>query len=203
MVPAFLGVLESASIAAWVFPDPARINEEVAEGGIVVNEGWLSLSFDDGLPRFQLPSGNGSIYTTVSGVNPVPSREWIFLVATYDSFTQTISLYQDGVRIDGPTSATTVAPTNLGSPVMHIGSAYALFRSDGSTISGFDCTDGSGGLREDLRTRVVPEDPNSQTIRDDNCGAFFSGAIDDVRIFDRALSQREIENLFREEGFPR
>jgi hypothetical protein len=201
-VPSFLGVLDSATIAAWVYPDPVNANSTTAEGGVVVHEGWLSLSFDAGLPRFQLPSGDGS-HTTITGLaNPVPAREWTLLVGTYDSLTQTISLFQDGVLVAGPTTANAVAPTNLGSPVMHIGSAYALFRSDGVPLGSSACTDDNGGLSQSERTRAVRVDNGPSTIPEE-CGEYFSGAIDDVRIFDRALSPREIENLYREEGFPR
>jgi len=123
-----------------------------ADGG----PGNFHLVLDEGtVPWF----GNGYGYGGVRGTSAVNDDQWHFLAGTYESGTNTATIYVDGVQ-EAAGLITTAPDTLLGNSDYRIGCSL-----------------------------------------DERTSTFFIGSIDDIRVYDRALSEAEILTLYTDQGW--
>jgi len=178
---------KSFTMAAWVYADSG--SRDRVEGVVMEQEGWATLFFEnrDNKPsamHFGLKTSGGFALASDCGASgdscSAPAyRQWTFYAAVYDG--AQMRLYRDGALVAGPVSA----PGAQLDPAKAGGSFFRLAASN--------------------RT-VVPKQTSAVTV---GSGEFqlnlpgFHGALDDVRIYSRALRAEEIVQLYQENGFRR
>lgn len=123
----------------------------------------------------------GTTFHDVTTDQAVPFDQWTHMVATYDGATDALVMYVDGV------AATTYTD----------GNGTSSMNPDGTNLTGgvgiIDLVDSNGSFTGFGASGNGPEDPSSAG---DFTRLFYDGLLDDVAIWNNALSSNEIALLF-------
>jgi hypothetical protein len=179
-----------------------RGNNAEAQNGVAYSAGKIGLAAKlDGVDDFiTIPNANDLNF---GGLQPFTFSAWIkpdryqgVIISKFNS--GVIGEHIFGIRLDGEIYAhretqpfSTTGTTNLGTnSFSHVVSSY-----DGQTLSVW-----VNGIREAQITMGSSNSTNQQTLigawlSRSNLAAFFDGLIDDVRIYNRSLSNEEIISL--------
>ncbi|RCW51954.1 GH32 C-terminal domain-containing protein [Paenibacillus prosopidis] len=94
---------KAITVEAWVAPrnfehgDEGRLSAIVSQGNREAKEGYILGNFRHGTWGFQF--GTGSNWREVMSDTLLPLNEWSYIVATYESATGMVALYQNGKQV--------------------------------------------------------------------------------------------------------
>ncbi len=159
----------SLTVAAWV-----RV--EGRSGTILEQEKWASLYLRGGKVRFTLATSETTV-EMVESTDPISTGSWVFLAGVYDEDKGKMTLYVNG----NPVSEKFV---EVSDEVQAIVVGNLRFGASSLTLATPPCDP------------ALSPYPDTSGNSSNGCAeGKFEGGIDDVRIYDRALSQGEIELL--------
>ena len=161
---------ESFSIGVWVKPDKKDDYAEILGNAGTKNPYWRGYEvFLDSVNRIavRLTHALPHNYIQVTTSDAIPLKEWSHFMFTYDG-----SGKASGLRlfIDGKSAATTVEFDNLYKSIIPVNKGFA---------------------REERPIRVAK---SYRAFTGDN--GIFDGSIDDIRIYDRAITYAEVARIF-------
>ncbi len=181
-------IRKSFTMAVWVYPDELQPGSTLS-GPVIEQEGWTSLYFENrngkgAAMHFGIRTPGNTALVSDCGVNgsacyAPPLRSWAFYAAVYDG--SQLSLYRDGALVAGPLKV-----SNAEFDLAYATKSYFRLAASQRSVSAPQVNAGSARAG-DLQL-LLPS---------------FHGAMDDVRIYGRALQAAEILQLYQENGFRR
>ena len=181
-------IRKSFTMAVWVYGDELGQGSNLS-GPVIEQEGWTSLYFEnrDGkgmAMHFGIRTPGNTARVSDCGVNGAacyapPLRSWAFYAAIYDG--SQLSLYRDGALVAGPLKV-----SNAEFDLAYATKSYFRLAASQRSVSAPQVSEGSARAG-DLQLQLPS----------------FHGAMDDVRIYGRALQAAEILQLYQENGFRR
>ncbi|MBO4475290.1 MAG: LamG domain-containing protein [Bacteroidales bacterium] len=193
-VPAdFLKKLTSFTFGAWVNAPTERGGIITFDGGSDANWGAWDLFFDGGddtgvtLKGYLFNNGTawGGFYPTYKGPE-VAKNKWIYVTYTYDEVSSYANLYVNGTLVGNADEEGNIAGTNLcwAGPADDNGNQEKLGKLNLSEVSCMYI--GAFASRETGKSS-------------ESWLSYFAGKIDEIRIYNKALSNQEIKALFQAE----
>jgi hypothetical protein len=173
--PAQLMISGSFSVSLWFnFVDYNVSPVMIASGGSNGISGYqFSLQNLSGYSHVQFILGGASSAAQFSSINTVSDSTWIHGVAVYDAAANTMEVYVDGV-------AQTPLPPTLGCGTV-----------SGNTVNTSGCS-----------LDLSPAYKNQIGLDGGFPTTNFKGSIDEVLIYNRALTAAEVTNIFNATGGP-
>jgi hypothetical protein len=182
------------TVSTWIRPLSFLSNKDtkdpsywlVCKNGDEFTDGHYSLliSHQNIGAYLNIGGGRENIYAAWSHNNPIPSNEWTHVAMTYDG--QKLAVYCNG-RLAGRTDVSNQELNHRGAERIEsnsVSSAAPPSTALPLASSPLPRTQGSGLLRIGKRA--------------DNYGQSFPGLMDDVRIYNRGLSETEIREQWAE-----
>lgn len=189
----FLKNLTSFTVGAWVNAPTQRGGIVTFDGGSDANWGAWDLFLDGGdangttLKGYLFNNGTewGGFYPSYNGPE-VAQNKWIYLTYTYDEATSYANLFVNGVLVGPKDDDGNILGTNLcwAGPADAEGNQAKLGKLNLSEVSCLYI--GAFASRETGKS--------SETWL-----SYFAGKIDEIRIFNKGLSEAEVKALFQAE----
>ncbi|MBP5636146.1 MAG: LamG domain-containing protein [Bacteroidales bacterium] len=189
----FLKKLTSFTVGAWINAPTQRGGIVTFDGGTDANWGAWDLFLDGGdgegttLKGYLFNNGTewGGFYPTYKG-KEVAQNKWIYVTYTYDEATSYANLYVNGVLVGPADEEGNIAGTNLcwAGPEDAQGKQAKLGKLNLSEVNYLYI--GAFASRE---TGASSESWLS----------YFAGKIDEIRVYNKGLSEAEVKALFQAE----